>query len=87
MIDIPGVPANQVRDGNAVVFLGAGASREARKADGAKCPTTAVLVEKLSDKFLGGEFKNAPLNQVAEYAISEADLIRFKTISVRFSWI
>ena len=75
MIEIPGALANQVRDGNAVVFLGAGASREAQRTDGTKCPTAAVLTEKLADKFLGGKFKNAPLNQVAEYAISETDLM------------
>lgn len=75
MIEIPGVLANQVRDGNAVVFLGAGASREAQKPDGTKSPTTRVLIEKLSEKFLGGKFKDAPLNQVAEYAISETDLM------------
>ena len=28
----------------------------------------------LADKFLGGDFRNLPLNQISELAISEADL-------------
>jgi len=47
----------QVRDGNAVIFLGAGASRNAQATDGRKCPTTQELTEKLSAQFLGGKYK------------------------------
>ena len=57
MIEIRGVLANQIRDGNAVVFLGAGASREAQKADGTKWPTAAVLTEKLADYFSAGNLE------------------------------
>ena len=43
--------------------------------DGSKCPTTAALTTLLSQKFLGGKFANSSLSQVAEYAISESDLV------------
>src|SRR5260370_11374303 len=74
-MEIPDFLSAQVRDGNAVIFLGAGASRNAQAMDGRKCPTTQELTEKLSAQFLGGKYKTAPLNQVVEYAISESDLM------------
>jgi hypothetical protein len=74
-VNIPDYLITQIRDGNAVIFLGAGASREAMTTDGAKCPTTAALTTLLSQKFLGGKFANSSLSQAAEYAISESDLV------------
>ena len=53
-MDIPDHLVSQVRDGNAIIFLGAGASRGAQTATGEDCPTTQVLTAKLSAKFLGG---------------------------------
>jgi tetratricopeptide (TPR) repeat protein len=78
-MDIPDFLSTQVRDGNAVIFLGAGASRNAQTMDGRRCPTTQELTEKLSAQFLGGKYKTAPLNQVVEYAISESDLMTVQT--------
>jgi cold shock CspA family protein/tetratricopeptide (TPR) repeat protein len=78
-MDIPDHLVSQVRDGNAVIFLGAGASRGAQTATGVVCPTTPVLTAKLSAKFLGGKFDSHALNQVAEYAISESDLVTVQT--------
>jgi len=72
---IPDHLINQVRDGNAVLFLGAGASRNAKTSAGLTCPTTQVLTTSLSKQFLGGKFDNNPLNQVAEYAINESALV------------
>jgi hypothetical protein len=73
-MNIPDALVNEVREGRAVLFLGAGASRDAESKDGKKCPTTGDLCVKLADKFLGGKYKDAPLNQIAGYAISESDL-------------
>lgn len=74
-MSIPEYLVSQIREGNAVLFLGAGASRNAKKLSGQTCPTTQALTESLSKHFLGGKFDRNPLNQVAEYAINESDLI------------
>jgi cold shock CspA family protein len=73
-MDIPDTLVNQIREGNAVLFLGAGASRDAQSKDARKCPTASDLARELADRFLGGKYKDAPLNQIAGYAISETDL-------------
>jgi hypothetical protein len=78
-MDIPDHLVSQVRDGNAIIFLGAGASRGAQTETGTTCPTTQVLTTQLSAKFLRGKFDSYPLNQVAEYAISESDLVTVQT--------
>ena len=71
---IPDHFITQVREGNAVLFLGAGASRGTTAPNGKQCPVTQSLVNAISDKFLGGKYKSSPLNQVSELAISEANL-------------
>lgn len=53
-MEIPEYLISQVRDGNAVIFFGAGASREAQTLAGAKAPTTQTLTAALSARFLGG---------------------------------
>jgi hypothetical protein len=73
-MELPDYLITQIREGKAVLVLGAGASRDARDSKNRKCPTTPELTEKLANRFLNGKYKNAPLNQVAEYAISESDL-------------
>ncbi len=62
---------NQIREGRVVLFLGAGASRDAVSASGDHCPTTVQLGHLLSDKFLGGYLRDGQLGQIAEYAVSE----------------
>jgi hypothetical protein len=73
-VDIPEIPVSQIRDQKAVIFLGAGASCGAKTADGKRAPNTQQLGAQLADKFLGGKYKDHPLQQIAEYAISESDL-------------
>src|SRR5271154_7085642 len=73
-MDLPDILVSQVREGKAVIFLGAGASRSAKTADGRSAPSTQQLGMQLADKFLGGQYKDHPLHQIAEYAISEGDL-------------
>lgn len=64
-----------IREGRAVLFLGAGATIGAESADGSSPPTGPQLAKMLSDQFLGGEDSELPLSVVAEYSISETDLV------------
>jgi Flp pilus assembly protein TadD len=73
-MDIPSPLEAQIREGNAVLLLGAGASRDARDAAGNHPPSGVQLGAMLSDRFLGGKYKDHPLGQIGEYAISETDL-------------
>ncbi len=72
---IPDYLLTQIREGQAVLFLGSGASLEAKDDSGNGPPTAKALGGMLSTKFLGGKYADAPLNQIGEYAISEADLL------------
>jgi SIR2-like domain len=73
-VNLPDYLLSQVQAGNAVLFLGAGASRDAKTAAGKRGPTGKELGDMISGKFLGGKYDAYPLNQVAEYAISESNL-------------
>jgi len=71
------LPASLVRDlqeGRVVLFLGAGATIGAKHPEGASPPTARALALMLANNFLGPEFAEMPLSQVAELAISETDL-------------
>lgn len=63
-----------IREGRAFLFLGAGASVGAIHPRGLNLLNGQQLAEKIATKFLGTEFKDRPLAQVAELAISESDL-------------
>ena len=73
-VEIPPFLSGQIKEGKAVLVLGAGASLEALTASGGRPPSTIQLRDQLSLKFLGGKLKDRPLSQVAEYAISESSL-------------
>ena len=73
-MEIPQILIQQVQDGKAVLFLGAGASLSAKDDKGHSPPSGKKLGEMLSDQFLGGKFKDAQLSQISELAISETDL-------------
>jgi len=73
-MEIPPLLESQVREGQAVLFLGSGASLEARDSSGKPAPSSKKLAEMLADKFLGGRYKDHPLHTIAEYAMSESDL-------------
>ena len=66
---------DSVREGHALLFLGSGASAGAIHPGGLNLLNGQQLAEKIAIKFLGIEFKDRPLSQVAELAISESDLI------------
>jgi hypothetical protein len=73
-MEIPEFLVTQVREGKVVLFLGSGASMDASDGEGKKPPSASALGDMLADRFLGGKYKGYPLNQIAEYAISESDL-------------
>lgn len=65
----------QIVAGNAVLFLGAGASLDAVAADGKyKGLTGNQLRDLLCDRFLGGRSKGKALNYVAELCMSQAGI-------------
>jgi len=74
-ISIPAILKSSIQGGSVVLMLGAGASTEASDTLGRSAPSTKELVQLIADKFLGGKFKDLPLNQVAEIAASEADVV------------
>ncbi len=74
-MNIPPALKEAIREGRAVLFLGAGASDGAESPDGAAPPTGPKLAKMLSDRFLGGEDSGFALSVVAEYSISETDLV------------
>jgi len=78
-MEIPPQLLSAVSDGRAVLFLGAGASVDAQNRDGKKAPGARQLGALLSQKFLGGKFDERPLNQIAELAICEADIVSVQT--------
>ena len=71
---IPPVLVEHIREGNTMLFLGAGASLGATTSKGMHIPNTRELATTLATKFLGGEDADQPLSVVAELAISENDL-------------
>ena len=67
-IELPAPLIEQMRTGRVVLFLGAGASLEAKADDGSKPPTAPKLAQILAEKFLGEDVKGVDLMQVAEMA-------------------
>jgi len=65
----------QVTNGQAILFLGAGATKGAIAPNGRRPLTGAELRDELSRKFLGGQQKDKPLAQVAEFAKYEASVV------------
>jgi tetratricopeptide (TPR) repeat protein len=64
----------KLRQGRVILFLGAGASIGAEHPTGKTIPTSEKLSTLLANEFLGPEFAERSLSQVAELSISEADL-------------
>lgn len=71
---IPKILIDYIRGGQVVLFLGSGASIGAVHPQGSRPPTGDELSRLIAEKFLGSDFYNRPLAQVAELAISESDL-------------
>ena len=75
---LPSVLVDQIREGRVVLFLGAGALKGATHPKGQSPPDGNQLALALCDKFLFGEFKDRPLSQVAEIAMSERSLVEIQ---------
>jgi tetratricopeptide (TPR) repeat protein len=75
-MEIPKILIDQIRERQVVLFLGAGASIGAVHPHKKSPPTGKELAEIIAEKFLGPEFRDRPLCQVSELAISEADIIK-----------
>ena len=78
MMELPPYPLDQVKDGNVVILMGAGASVGARNSKGECPPTGQELSRLIADKFLGSSHRDDPLAFVSELAISESDLFTFQ---------
>jgi hypothetical protein len=76
IMEIPPILEEQCRQGRLVLLLGAGASIAAKDSKGNSPPSGRELAVLLSKKFLGGQFSNAELSSVAEYAVSEQSLLQ-----------
>lgn len=71
---IPDNLLNEVKNGRVVLCLGSGASKGASNKAGQQPPDGNQLARILSDKFLGGKYKDQSLAWISEIAISENDL-------------
>ena len=72
---IPKALIDQIKDGNVILFLGAGAAFDSKHPKGDKPPTGKQLANLISEKFLGKEYLDSDLQYVSELAISELDLL------------
>ena len=77
-MELPPYLLDQVKDGNVVILMGAGASVGARNSKGECPPTGQELSRLIADKFLGSSHRDDPLAFVSELAISESDLFTFQ---------
>jgi hypothetical protein len=68
-VEIPFLLQEVVRSGRAILFLGAGASKECRNAEGKSPPDANQLHDILAKKFLGKAMTNRDVMTVAEMAI------------------
>ncbi|MDE3022606.1 MAG: SIR2 family protein [Pseudomonadota bacterium] len=73
---------NAIERGNAILFLGAGASYDALQSGNTSRISAEKVKEALSDQFLGGKHKDRSLMIVADYARSESSLVKVQS-SVR----
>ena len=72
-MEIPHALKDSIRDGTAILFLGAGASVGALNGKREGIPLAPALAKLIADKFLGGAKADKTLSQVAEFAIHETD--------------
>ena len=78
MSNIPESLINAIKEQRAVLFLGAGASRDAEHPEGKRIPQSSKLRDLICDKFLDGKLKKEPLNFVATLATNEVGILEFQ---------
>ncbi len=71
---IPKALLDQLKDGNVILFLGAGAAFDSKHLKNQKPPTGQQLANLIATKFLGNSYIDSDLQYVSELAISETDL-------------
>ena len=79
-VTLPAPIKSAIESGNAILFLGAGASYDALKGSTPVRIYADKVKEALSDAFLGGKHKNQKLMTVADYARSEASLAKVQAL-------
>ena len=79
MVDIPPALLNAIKEQRVVLFLGSGASKDAKHPNNTKMPQGNDLRDLICEKFLGGALMQKPLNVVAAMAANEAGFIEFQT--------
>jgi len=73
-MELPHTLVQDIRDGNVVLVLGAGASMEAKDDSGRHPPSGGQLARLIASEFLGEGYDKHQLNEIAELAISEKSL-------------
>ena len=73
---------SQVRQGRAVLFLGAGATRKAKAQNGKEPPLGDELRDRIAERFLTDKYTSEALMWVAELAISASSLFQ-----VHYGWL
>lgn len=73
-MEIPRLLIDDIRSGNIVLFLGAGASVGATSRNGEKIPIGKALGQKLVEKFLDPSYADNDLSYISEIAISQKGL-------------
>ena len=86
MTEIPPLLIENIKNKNAVLFLGSGFCYNATNSKNSSQPPTGnQLATLISDEFLNGEFKDSPLTYVSDIAISESSLFEVQNfISEQF---
>jgi hypothetical protein len=74
-VQLPHTLVAAVKEGKAVLFLGAGASFGATHPSGRPIPDAASLRDAICDQFLNGSLKDRSLIQVTDFASNETSLI------------
>ena len=78
LVTIPPALSDAIKEQRVVLFLGAGASHDAKHPTGAQMPQVAQLRNLICDKFLGGKLKEKPLHAVAAMAANEGGFSEFQ---------
>ena len=79
-LELPNALVDAVREERAVLFLGAGASRDALHPKNLPMPDAVGLRDFLSDSFFGGDLKTRNLAAVTDYAINERGLLTVQEV-------